>query len=622
MGRRARQMPREYLWYDLETTGLNPALDQIVQVAMIRTDAKLNLKGGDLGFDVKLRPDVIPSPHAFAVHRIPVGRLMGSGAVTELEAAHLMRRELLSDSGSVAVTLAGYNNIRFDDVFLRNLFYRNLRDPYEHEWRSGNARMDIYRGIQLVRALAPEALKWPEPREDGSAGLTLERMAAANGVALEHAHDAGSDTRATLGLARAILDGGVACGKPWLWDYLVKMCEKSAIKSVAVSREPFWAVDSMLVGRPNHCALALPLTLDRDDSNAMWCLDLQSDIGRLEAMTPAELRDQLRRSAADRGVNDERPGVFRVRLNQMGMLAPVVGGAPREIKASFDAEVSEGVAERQGVDVAEMRAWVKSDLGAGRRAKLHQLVQDAVASDLPPPRDYAYGALYSGSFIDNEDREVRAALAGRVDEKSALSGVPMRRVQLTPLEDMLSEFSVMDRVRMGELALRAKWTSTLGLLLRDDCRALSSPLEGVLAAKWLLSRLRGAPVPEDERLPGDSALPLGFEGFESEMADVLTQADLDDEARNVLAGLDVHVKRKLAGLAESLDAFIEKHEAQAKVIYQRGCQSGEAPPDCALLASFALGRRTVERADEEARQAFRAERAEEARLLDGGGPCP
>ena len=56
-------MPRTYLFYDTETTGLNVAFDQVVRFAAIRTDEELReLDRHEIS--IRLRPDVVPSPEA------------------------------------------------------------------------------------------------------------------------------------------------------------------------------------------------------------------------------------------------------------------------------------------------------------------------------------------------------------------------------------------------------------------------------------------------------------------------------------------------------------------------------------------------------------------------------
>ena len=55
-----------YLFYDLETTGLCESFDQIVRFAAIRTDENLQ-EINRYEIDIKLRPDVVPSPEALVV---------------------------------------------------------------------------------------------------------------------------------------------------------------------------------------------------------------------------------------------------------------------------------------------------------------------------------------------------------------------------------------------------------------------------------------------------------------------------------------------------------------------------------------------------------------------------
>ncbi|MCK5420273.1 MAG: exodeoxyribonuclease I, partial [Desulfobacterales bacterium] len=56
-------MKKTYLFYDIETTGLNKAFDQVLQFAAFRTDRQLN-EIDRYTIKVQLRPDVIPSPGA------------------------------------------------------------------------------------------------------------------------------------------------------------------------------------------------------------------------------------------------------------------------------------------------------------------------------------------------------------------------------------------------------------------------------------------------------------------------------------------------------------------------------------------------------------------------------
>ena len=99
----------------------------------------------------------------------------------------------------------GYNTIRFDDEVTRFLFWRNLIDPYAREWQNDCGRWDLLDVVRLCYALRPEGIEWPK-KEDGKPSFKLEDLARANGLLHEAAHDALSDVRATIALARLIRD--------------------------------------------------------------------------------------------------------------------------------------------------------------------------------------------------------------------------------------------------------------------------------------------------------------------------------------------------------------------------------------------------------------------------------
>ena len=55
-------MANSFYWYDLETSGLSPKWDRIVQFAGCRTDAELNLLDDEYITYVSLPDDVLPNP--------------------------------------------------------------------------------------------------------------------------------------------------------------------------------------------------------------------------------------------------------------------------------------------------------------------------------------------------------------------------------------------------------------------------------------------------------------------------------------------------------------------------------------------------------------------------------
>jgi exodeoxyribonuclease-1 len=124
-----------YLFYDIETTGLNITFDQILQFSAIRTDMMLNEIERHT-IKVQLRPDVIFSPNAMIVNRISITD--SKQGICEFEAVRQIH-ELLNKSGTISF---GYNTLGFDDDILRFSFHRNLLPPYTHQYKNGCYRMD------------------------------------------------------------------------------------------------------------------------------------------------------------------------------------------------------------------------------------------------------------------------------------------------------------------------------------------------------------------------------------------------------------------------------------------------------------------------------------------------
>jgi exodeoxyribonuclease I len=65
--------------------------------------------------------------------------------LSELRFVNEVQRQL----GSPGAVGFGYNSIAFDDEVTRFMFWRNLIDPYAHEWKKGCGRWVL---IELVRA--------------------------------------------------------------------------------------------------------------------------------------------------------------------------------------------------------------------------------------------------------------------------------------------------------------------------------------------------------------------------------------------------------------------------------------------------------------------------------------
>ncbi len=205
---------KKYLFYDVETSGLNPAFDQILTFACIFTDTNLKeLQRKTV--TVKPRPDIVPSPHAFITHRLLPSKLEEEGCC-EHEAA----REIHSLLNTPDTQNIGYNSLGFDDAFLRFLFYRNLLDPYSHQYASGCSRGDILPLAALYRVFAEDVMDWPV-LEGGTPTLKLEHISRINQFETSgKAHEAMADVEALVELTRAF------AGKSEMWSYAMGFFDK------------------------------------------------------------------------------------------------------------------------------------------------------------------------------------------------------------------------------------------------------------------------------------------------------------------------------------------------------------------------------------------------------------
>lgn len=198
-------MNATYLFYDIESTGLNKCFDQVLQFAAIRTDLELNELERHEIF-IKLRPCVIPSPGGIITHRIPITK-MQQGEL-EVEAVKKIHA-LLNTPGTISL---GYNTLSFDDEFLRFSFYRNLLPPYTHQFANHCSRMDLYPITVMYYLFKKEALNWPQI--EGRVSLKLENLNQLNELAEGAAHNAIVDVEATLALAKKLKS------HPKMWDYV------------------------------------------------------------------------------------------------------------------------------------------------------------------------------------------------------------------------------------------------------------------------------------------------------------------------------------------------------------------------------------------------------------------
>lgn len=371
-------MTASLFWYDYETTGIDPRRDRPLQVAGIRTDEALNEIGVPLNLYCRPADDILPHPQSCLITGIDPARLQREG-VCEAEFMTRLHAEL-AQPGTCS---AGYNTLRFDDEVTRFSLYRNFFDPYAREWQGGNARWDLIDLLRAAYALRPEGLNWPE--EEGRVSLRLEQLTAANGLEHGQAHDALSDVRATLALARK-----VRALQPRLYEWCYQLRHKAQVSARVRLLEPVLHVSGRFGALRHFIAPVLPLAWHPRNRNALIVCDLQADITPLLELPAEELATRLytRREALTPG---QLPVPLKLlHINRSPVVAPfkVLRDSDRQ-RLELDIEACEGRARQLREQLPLWQYKLPVIYGAGEFAS---------ASD-PEQR------LYDG-FINDRDRDI------------------------------------------------------------------------------------------------------------------------------------------------------------------------------------------------------------------------
>jgi exodeoxyribonuclease-1 len=258
-------MADSFFFYDLETSGFNPRTARIMQFAGQRTDLELKPIGEPVDILIKLTPDVLPQPDAILITGITPQKTLADG-VSEAEFLKFFYKEVAKPD----TIFAGYNNVRFDDEFMRFLHYRNFYDAYEWQWRYNSSRWDLLDVVRMTRALRPEGIIWPFA-SDGKPTNRLEFLTTVNKLDHLKAHDALSDVHATIAVARLIREK-----QKDMFDYLLSMRGKKKALELVSQATPFVYTSGRYSGEFMHTTVAV-LLAKHIEQDAALVYDLRYD---------------------------------------------------------------------------------------------------------------------------------------------------------------------------------------------------------------------------------------------------------------------------------------------------------------------------------------------------------
>ncbi|NTW62334.1 exodeoxyribonuclease I [Candidatus Saccharibacteria bacterium] len=306
-------MQKTFFFYDLETSGLSARDSRIMQFAGIRTDMNLNQIGNPVNVLVKLNDDTLPSPEAILVTGITPQQTLEEG-YTEAEFSKMLIGDIFTED-TIAV---GFNNIRFDDEFIRHLMWRNFYDPYEWSWRDGRSRWDLLDVVRMTRALRPDGIEWPVD-EKGVATNRLELISKINGVDHFKAHDALSDVEALISVTKLIRDK-----QPQLYGYLLKMRDKNEVKKLVNldDKQPFVYASGRYDSQFNKTTIAMPITAGKNGNVVVY--DLRYDPTPFINLSTKELTKKLFATWDERQAEDfVKLPVKELQYNRAPAVAPL-----------------------------------------------------------------------------------------------------------------------------------------------------------------------------------------------------------------------------------------------------------------------------------------------------------
>jgi exodeoxyribonuclease-1 len=390
-------MPASFLFYDLETFGQDPRKTRIAQFAAQRTDEALNPVEEPVTFYVKPADDLLPSPIATLITGITPQHALSQG-VPECDAIARIFEEMARPE---TCTL-GWNTLRFDDEFVRHGLFRNFFDPYEREWRGGNSRWDLLDVARLFHALRPEGVQWPK-REDGATSFKLEHLALANDVRTGDAHEAMSDVRATVGIARAMRSA-----QPRLWDYALQLRNKRFAASLldTVAMTPLLHV-SMRYPASRMCAApVLPVARHPRIDSRIIVLDLDGDAQALLDLDPQDIADRLYTPRADLPEDVRRVPLKEVHLNRCPALVPWNYLRPADF-------------ERLGIDPDAVQA--QAALLRAHAPLVAEKVRQVFAGERAHEPSDPDASIYDGFLADGDKRrlaDVRATPPQQLGERA------------------------------------------------------------------------------------------------------------------------------------------------------------------------------------------------------------
>jgi len=195
------------IFYDLETTDKDP-IGQIINLCFIVTDSEFNIID-EFSRDIKIGRLQLPRAGAILANKTDVLEHQSKEPASEMEVLSELWgfiHDVISKNKNV--TIIGFNNLGFDQFYLRTSFIRNGLNPY---FQNNVREADLFLLLQKLsstRADFPRVKsEKPRKRSGEKISLSLETITKAFGI-LEgkQTHQSRDDVIITIELAKILRD--------------------------------------------------------------------------------------------------------------------------------------------------------------------------------------------------------------------------------------------------------------------------------------------------------------------------------------------------------------------------------------------------------------------------------
>ena len=275
----------------------------------------------------------------------------------------------------------GYNTLGFDDEFLRFTFYRNLLDPYTHQYKNGCSRMDILPLAVLYRLFAPLDIRWPSDL-DGKPSMKLELISRENALVTSgRAHDAMTDVEATLALARKLFV------RQEMWNY----CQTFFSKGEEASHME--RLEQRTIGQNGSFYLGIMVSVAFGGDRQYMAPVLGIGPSRVYGNQTLWLRLDVCEFPGEKGESIDPEKVFVIRKKT---------GEPPVILPPLERFWGRLTAEQQSVVQLNLSALSRHARWFGRLVEYHQ----GYAYPIVPDVDADAGLYQEGFFSSGEKKEM------------------------------------------------------------------------------------------------------------------------------------------------------------------------------------------------------------------------